>query len=196
MATGAWGPRVARWGEKMRRALDLEHWAAFQEGFAAVLDMVVAGGPRRARASGPARSPSCPATCTTPTSPRSPPTSWGRAAAAILQAVCSPIRNPLPRQVRIAQAFLGKGLARPLEFLVGRTDKVPSAPYRWTVTDGPWFDNNLATLEVRGRGLVMRWEAGEVRGDRFDAPDLRQVARVSCTESDRRLAPTGGVTGH
>ena len=41
MAEGAWGPRVARWGEKMRRALDLEHWAAFQEGFATVLDMVV-----------------------------------------------------------------------------------------------------------------------------------------------------------
>ena len=107
------------------------------------------------------------------------PDQLGAGSSTILQAVCSPIRNPLPRQVRIGQAFLGKGLARPLEFLVSRTDKVPNAPYEWTVTHGPWFDNNLATLEVRGRGLVMRWEAGEVRGDRFDAPDLRQVARVS-----------------
>jgi hypothetical protein len=40
MSNGAWGPRVAKWGEKMRRALDLEHWAAFQDGYAKVLDMV------------------------------------------------------------------------------------------------------------------------------------------------------------
>lgn len=177
MATGAWGPRVAKWGEKMRRAVDLEHWAAFQDGFAAVLAMVVevASGKRGQR----------PGTITFLSGDvhnsyvtQIPPEQLPAGSSAILQAVCSPIRNPLPRQVRIAQAFLGKGLARPLAFLVNRTDKVPNAPYRWDVTDGPWFDNNLATLEVRGRGLVIRWEAGEVRGDRFDAPDLRQVARV------------------
>ncbi|TPG13985.1 alkaline phosphatase family protein [Pedococcus bigeumensis] len=180
MATGAWGPRIARWGEKMRRAVDLEHWAAFQEGFAAVLAMVVdvASGNRGQR----------PGTITFLSGDvhnsyvtQIPLNQLPAGSSAILQAVCSPIRNPLPRQVRIGQAFLGKGLARPLSFLVDHTDKVPSAPYRWTVTDGPWFDNNLATLEVRGRGLVMRWEAGEIRGDRFDAPELRQVARVAIT---------------
>ena len=178
MASGAWGPRVAKWGEKMRRALDLEHWAAFQEGFAAVLDMVVqvAHGERG----------TAPGTITFLSGDvhnsyvtEIGPDQLGGGSSTILQAVCSPIRNPLPRQVRIAQAFLGKGLARPLQFLVGRTEKVPSAPYHWRVTHGPWFDNNLATLEVRGRGLVMRWEAGEVRGDRYDAPELRQVARVT-----------------
>jgi hypothetical protein len=177
MATGAWGARVARWGETMRRALDLEHWAAFQEGFAAVLDMVVqvARGERGLR----------PGTITFLSGDVHnsyvtliDPDDVGPGASTILQAVCSPIRNPLPRQVRIAQALLGKGLAGPLQLAVSRTDKVPNAPYRWKVTHGPWFDNNLATLEVRGRGLVMRWEAGEVSGERFDAPDLRQVARV------------------
>jgi hypothetical protein len=180
MATGAWGERVGRWGEKMRRALDLEHWAAFQDGFAAVLEMVVAvaRGERGAR----------PGTITFLSGDghnsyvtEIPATQVGPGSSRIVQAVCSPIRNPLPRQVRVAQAVLGKGLARPLEAVVRKTDKVPNAPYRWTVTHGPWFDNNLATLEVRGRGLVMRWEAGEVKGDRFDAPDLRQVARVTIT---------------
>ena len=180
MATGAWGPRVAGWGEKMRRALDLEHWAAFQDGFAAVLEMVVevAHG-KRGRAPGTITFLSGDVHNSYVTQIGAE--QLGGGSSTILQAVCSPIRNPLPRQVRIGQALLGKGLARPLEFLVGRTEKVPSAPYRWLVTHGPWFDNNLATLEVRGRGLVMRWEAGEVRGDRYDAPDLRQVARVSIT---------------
>jgi hypothetical protein len=178
MATGAWGPRVARFGEKMRRALDLEHWAAFQEGFAAVVEMVVqvAHG-ERGKAPGTITFLSGDVHNSYVTQIGAD--QLGGGSSTIVQAVCSPIRNPLPRQVRIGQALLGKGLARPLQLLVGRTEKVPSAPYRWLVTDGPWFDNNLATLEVRGRGLVMRWEAGEVRGDRYDAPELRQVARVA-----------------
>ena len=102
----------------------------------------------------------------------------GAGASRIVQAVCSPIRNPLPRGVRIGQALLARGLNRPLQFLVARTDKVPSAPYNWRVTEGPWFDNNLATLQVRGRGLVIRWDSGLVRDEAYDEPELRQVARV------------------
>ena len=177
MATGAWGPRVARWGEKMRRALDLEHWAAFQEGFTTVLDMVVevAEG-KRGKAPGTITflSGDVHNSYVTEITPNQLPAGSSR----IIQAVCSPIRNPLPRQVRIAQAFIGKGLAHPLKLLVRRTAKVPNAPYDWPMTEGPWFDNNLATLEVRGRGLVMRWDMGVVRGDRYDAPDVEQVARV------------------
>jgi hypothetical protein len=178
MANGAWGHRVAVWGEKMRRAVDLEHWAAFEEGFLRVMDMVteVATGRRGKR----------PGTVTFLSGDvhnsyvtEITPSSMEPGSSKVVQLVCSPIRNPLPRRVRIAQAFLGKRLARPLEFLVRHTDKVPNAPYPWTVTHGPWFDNNLATLEVRGRGLVVRWDAGEVRGERYDHPDVRQVARVA-----------------
>ena len=49
-----------------------------------------------------------------------------------------------------------------------------------SVPDAPFSaDNTLATLEVRGRGLVVRWDAGEVHGERYDQPDTRQVARVA-----------------
>ena len=48
MAQGAYGRTVARAAEKLRRAIDLEHWAAFNEGFDEVFDLVDAGGPRRA----------------------------------------------------------------------------------------------------------------------------------------------------
>jgi hypothetical protein len=177
MSNGAWGPRVAKWGEKMRRALDLEHWAAFQEGFTRVLEMVVevAHGERG----------TAPGTITFLSGDvhnsyvtEIDPKELGPGSSRVIQAVCSPIRNPLPRQARIAQAMLGKGLARPLQLLVARTSKVPNAPYQWPMTEGPWFDNNLATLQVRGRGLVMRWDLGVVEGDKYDEPDLRQVARV------------------
>ena len=177
MAEGAWGRAVGNLGERMRRALDLEHWAAFQDGFRQVLDLVVevASGRR-----GPA-----PGTITflsgdvhnsyvTSLDPRSLPGGSSR----VLQAVCSPIRNPLPRTARVAQAVSARWLARPLRALSRRTAKVQVPAYTWSVVEGPWFENTLATVEVRGRGLVIRWDAGEIRGEQYDAPALKQLARI------------------
>src|SRR4029078_7215924 len=48
LAQGAWRGTVARVGERLRQAADLEHWAAFQKGFRRVARMTldVAGGER------------------------------------------------------------------------------------------------------------------------------------------------------
>ena len=56
----------------------------------------------------------------------------------IVQAVCSPIRNPLPRGVRVAHvaARHGAGAARCGSSSPART-KVPEPALPWTVTDGP-----------------------------------------------------------
>ncbi|PRY49115.1 PhoD-like phosphatase [Knoellia remsis] len=181
MASGAWGQRWAGMGEKVRRAVDLEHWAAFQEGFRKVFDMVVetARG-ERGRAPGTITflSGDVHNSYVTEISPQQ----LGPGASTVVQLVCSPIRNPLPRVVRVLQAFIGKGLSRPLRLVVSRSSTVPNAPMSWTLTEGPWFDNNLATLEVKGRGLVVRWDKGEVDGDTLadlDAPRIREVARVT-----------------
>ena len=41
MAGGAWGPAVrARSAERLRQAVDLEHWAAFQESFARLAELL------------------------------------------------------------------------------------------------------------------------------------------------------------
>ena len=175
-ASGAWGRRLAGWGETVRRALDLEHWGAFQRGFATVLAGVaeVAHGERGPR----------PGTVTFLSGDvhnsylcEVDPAALGPGSSHVVQAVCSPIRNPLPRHVRVAHGLLARGLTRPMRAVASLSKKVPDPAYRWKVTQGPWFDNNLATLEVRGGGLVIRWETGEV-GDDLDAPQLRQVARL------------------
>src|SRR4029453_12143796 len=44
---GAWGATAARFGEKIRKAIDLEHWAAFRRPFEAGPNAVIDLAPRR-----------------------------------------------------------------------------------------------------------------------------------------------------
>ena len=182
LAGGAWGPRGAKAGEMIRKGADLEHWAAFQDGFQKVAAMAlsVARGERGRP----------PATVTFlsgdvhhsyvseafPT--RRAMRGRRQVQSRIVQAVCSPIRNPLARKWRFATAFLSYGVAGPIGHVVARSAKVPNAPLKWKLVKGPWFDNNLATLEVTERGLHMWWARGEVDGDQHDRPRLVEVASV------------------
>ena len=182
VCNGAWGKRAARWGETLRRAVDLEHWGAFEEGFRRVYTMAaeVADGKR-----GPA-----PRTVTflsgdvhhSYVSEVQRPRGAGRAR--ILQAVCSPIRNPLPRFMRATMAF---GSTRPAIGFAGwlaRRAKVPPPPAEWQTVSGPWFDNCIATLEDREDGLLLQWDAGVVDEDAPEdrdgnpEPRLTKVASV------------------
>ena len=82
----------------------------------------------------------------------------------IVQAVCSPMRNPMPKAVRVFMSLFAKGLVKPMRALAGRSSKVPDPAYPWKVTEGPWFDNNLAVCEVEGDRLGFRWYTGEAEG--------------------------------
>jgi hypothetical protein len=174
LAGGAWGRRGSRLGEWLRQTGDLEHWGAFQHGFREVAQMAleVTRGRRGA----------APRTVTFLSGDvhhsyvsRVRDVAQG---SAIVQAVCSPIRNPLPRKVRFATAVLSYGVAGPLGALAARSAKLPPAPFRWSRVKGPWFDNNLAMLEVVPDGLEMWWARGVVDGDRPDRPTLDEVARL------------------
>jgi hypothetical protein len=179
LVEGAWGDRGARAGEFIRQTVDLEHWAAFQHGFGEVAQMAleVAYGER-----GPA-----PDTVTFLSGDvhhsyvsevhrvhgRSGPRSR------IVQAVCSPIRNPLPRVMRFATAVLSYGLAGPMGAVAARSAHVPDPPFTWGLLRGPWFDNNLAVLEDKGvDGLAMAWYTGVVEDGDHEHPRLDEVASV------------------
>jgi hypothetical protein len=98
--------------------------------------------------------------------------------AAVLQAVCSPMRNPLPRVFRFATAALSYGIAGPIGVAAARSANVPDPPFRWDRVRGPWFNNNIAVLQVTDAGLEMRWWTGKVEDDRHDRPGLSTVATV------------------
>ncbi|CAN5882298.1 alkaline phosphatase D family protein [soil metagenome] len=156
VASGAWGSRAADWAEQMRQFFDLEHWAAFQSSFREVQQMVaeVAAGER-----GPA-----PATVTFLSGDvhhsylfeADLPTGPGRSR--VIQAVCSPIRNPLPQVVRFVTATMAYGVAGVVGRMLARTARVANPPWTWSLLDGPWFDNSLATVDVDGRSATIAWE--------------------------------------
>jgi len=94
----------------------------------------------------------------------------------ILQAVCSPIRNPLPRLMRSFAAITAYGLAGPVGAAVARSARVPDPPFRWSSVRGPWFSNNLACLEAGEEGLKLWWQTGVVDGDDHLHPRLERVS--------------------
>ena len=181
---GAWGPRLAKFGEKMRRTADLEHWAAFQDAFQRVSRMAleVARGERgRAPRTVTFLSGDVHHSFVSEARPsKRELAAGGPLQSRIVQAVCSPIRNPLSRKWRFATAAASYGVAGPLGHIVGRSAKVPDAPLRWNMVRGPWFDNNLATLELDEAGRMRLWWAtGKVEGDAHDRPYLHRVADVT-----------------
>jgi hypothetical protein len=158
---GAWGSWLARWGEKVREGLDLEHWAAFGESLERLMDMI------RRRAGGP-------------NAPASISLLSGdvhhaylaevdlrtRADSKVWQAVCSPFRNPLDerekRALRIAKSAPGRLAARGLARLAGV--RRPSIDWRID-RRGPWFDNQIATITIDGRRAKLVLEKTVPDGD-------------------------------
>ncbi|WP_242883358.1 alkaline phosphatase D family protein [Actinomadura litoris] len=171
VAGGAWGRRGAALGEKIRQAADLEHWAAFERSFREVAGDVVAVG-QGDRGPAPASISflsgdihySYLARVVAP-----------EARSEITQIVCSPLRNPLIGKFRWANKIVcSRAAAAPFRVL-SMLAKVPAPPLRWRMTDGPWFDNAIATVTLSGRECDVRWETPR------DATTLGEMGRASIT---------------
>nr|WP_242614616.1 alkaline phosphatase D family protein [Actinomadura roseirufa] len=171
VAGGAWGRRGAALGEKIRQAADLEHWAAFERSFREVAADVVAVG-RGERGPAPASISFLSGDIHYSYLSRvvAPDT-----ASEITQIVCSPLRNPLVGKFQWAnRVACGRFTAGPFRALA-RLAKVPAPPLRWRMTDGPWFDNAIATVELSGRDCRVRWETPR------DATSLTAMGHAAIT---------------
>jgi hypothetical protein len=150
VCAGAWGRRPAELAERLREGADLEHWAAFQRSFramaAGLLD--VARGGRGAP----------PASITILSGDVHYSYLARVRGGVIAQVVCSPLRNPLASRLRRANR-LGclPGVRAPLR-LLARAAGVAAGPLSWRLTDGPWFANAIATIDIDGRAATVRWE--------------------------------------
>ncbi len=153
---GAWGTGAARLGEKVRQALDLEHWPAFQGCFrrmATLLEQVARG------EHGPA-----PATIVLLSGDvhhaylAEARFNSGPVDSRVLQATCSPVRNPLDARER---RVLRSAFTRPAAAVARRMARaagVEPTPLSWAFAAEPTFDNQVAELRLDGRDAHLRIE--------------------------------------
>lgn len=60
---------------------------------------------------------------------------------------------------------------------------MPDPRYPWTVTEGPWFDNNIALCRVVPDGMELTWVTGVVVDHDHDHPLLQRVWSVEVPSS-------------
>lgn len=157
IVAGAWGPLAGRLMEKGRRAADLEHWSAFGRSFdelGELLDDVSAGRLGRAPASVVMLSGDVHHAYVARVGFRRD----GTERSPVLQAVCSPYRNPLPPGQRRLIRSLHTRTSWAGFRLLGRLAGVPDPAVGWRRELGPWFDNQLAWLEIDGRRGRLRFQ--------------------------------------
>ncbi len=174
ISEGVWGRLAAAVGERLRQAFDLEHWGAFQRSFRRVAEMAteVADGARG--------EPPETVTFLSGDVHFSYISEVERSSGSrIVQAVCSPIRNPMHVVLRTFNAVLAYGIATKLAARLARTAGVADPPLHWSGIAGPWFDNCLASLAETPDGLRVRWVSGIVeRGDML-RPEVKEVAAIT-----------------
>ncbi len=176
-AQGGYGRLVARACERMRQAIDLEHWAAFNAGFAEVFDAVMSVG-RGERGTPPESITFLSGDVHNSYLAEVVDPAQHGSRSAVIQAVCSPMRNPMPRAIRVFMSLFARSLVRPMHAISRRSTRVPDPAYPWQVTEGPWFDNNIAVCEVTDVGLDLAWYAGEQASEDPTDTRLRTVARI------------------
>ncbi len=178
VADGAWGRLGEKLGEKLRRGLDFDHWASFQESWQRLrrlLEEVGAGKRGRAPASivvlsGDVHHAYLAETAFAPSA---------AVKSAVYQAVCSPYRNPLDQRERRA---IRAGFSRPFIAAMRALSRSAGAPepgIRWRLAEGPYFDNQVATIRVDGR--TARVQLDKTIGGEEDQRHLECVF-------DRRIA--------
>jgi phosphodiesterase/alkaline phosphatase D-like protein len=171
LADGVRGARMARFGEWLRRAADLEHWAAFRKSFEELGELIASVG----------RRPDAPATICVlsgdvhhayaaqahfPQPVQSP----------VYQLTCSPLHNYVPLVMKIFfRVFWSRVANRVVRSLLSIVINVPPPSLTWKRTSGPYFGNELAEFIADGRSAhtVLRRSA-----PRDDPAQLHEVARL------------------
>ncbi|MFJ4831262.1 alkaline phosphatase D family protein [Streptomyces sp. NPDC088747] len=162
LCVGERGERWARFGEKVRRGADLEHWAAFPSSFDALAEFiaevgtgedfpatvcVLSGDVHHAYVAEP---------------------SWVEGVqpdSRVVQLTCSPVHNSVPGYIKFGFRFGWSRLGRVIGHRLRRHGRCAHPPVEWGRTAGPWFGNQLMTLTLRGRSASLRLDQAKALRD-------------------------------
>ncbi|BBC36799.1 Alkaline phosphatase [Streptomyces graminofaciens] len=178
LCRGERGERWARFGEKLRRGADLEHWAAFPASFEELTGLLAEAG----------SGPSAPATVLVLSgdvhhayiAEPSWPADADGPDARVLQLTCSPVHNSVPLSIKLGFRFGWSGTGRAIGRWFGRRGRGDRPSIDWRRTGGPWFGNQLMTLTLHGRSARLRMEQARARRGgkaRLDTVTESELAR-------------------
>ena len=166
---GAWGKTAAKLGERLRRSMDFDHWAAFKLSFERLANLL--------EETGSGRRGEAPASIVVLSGDvhhaylAEVDFPGNGVSSAVYQATCSPFRNPLDaRERRAIKAMCSRPAERAMRALA-RSAGAPDPGIRWRICDGPYFDNQVGTLRVEGRSIEARLDKtkpGEHRERRLE----------------------------
>jgi hypothetical protein len=176
---GVWGGAATRMGEKIRRAVDSDHWGAFQNSFmrlTRLLEKIGSGKRGRAPATICILSGDVHHAYLAEAAFRRD----ANVTSAVYQAVCSPYRKALDTHERLAVRI---GHSRPTEAIVralAHAAGVEDPNIRWRFAGGPFFDNQIATLSLEGREASLTISKTvhdpETEGPRLETAFERRIA--------------------
>jgi hypothetical protein len=163
---GAWGRQAARFGERLRQAVDLEHWPSFDASFRQLEELLTSLAAGRLSPRG-----APPATVTLISGdvhhsyltavdlPRTAaPAGPAIKASAVYQAVCSPFHQAMPPKMRYAQRLASSKASGLIGSAAAALAGARVPQIKWRITKGPWFDNMIATLTYAGSKAVVRFD--------------------------------------
>ncbi|HZC72059.1 MAG TPA: alkaline phosphatase D family protein [Jatrophihabitans sp.] len=175
MASGEHGRRRARFAERLRRAADLEHWAAFGRSFEALTGLLgeVARGERS-----PDRPPASVCVLSGDVHHAYAAQAQYRDAtpAPVYQLTCSPLHNFVPRAMKVTfRAAWSPVAERVMSNLLRLSGPVPRPSLEWKRLHGPSFGNEIATLLIDGRQAEFVLERS---ASSDESGDLRELVRL------------------
>ncbi|MCB0998435.1 MAG: hypothetical protein KDB40_03995 [Acidimicrobiales bacterium] len=172
---GAWGRMSARAGERLRRAIDLEGWPAFDRSFRdlelllteltadheAPCSVWVVGGDIHFGYLAEVDVPGAASGCT------------------VTQVVCSPLRNVLQSRDRQVMRFGASRVGRRIGRWLSRSVRRGRTELRWALSDGPVFDNNIGSFRFDGDEADVRIEVATLDADGHEVLVPRIERRVA-----------------
>jgi hypothetical protein len=175
---GAWGTYAQRLGERLRRAVDLEHWAAYQRSFRRLVDLL--------RSISRGREGDPPATITIlsgdvhTTYVASVDLGANSGSTRVNQVTCSPFRNPLNDHERRVVRMTGSRAAARVFSALARACGVRPQSAAWALSAPRTFENSIGQLELddrRARVTLFRSPTGPE-----DAPELIPTYTANWTD--------------
>lgn len=172
---GAWG-RLGHWfGEHLRQAVDLEHWAAFRDSFDRLVRLLAdlaSADPPPASVLLLSGDVHCSYTAKAHLRDVEHP------ATSVHQLTMSPFRNPLHLPLQLANRAFSTRPVRSLFHRLARSAGVPDPAVDWDVDHGPWFGNGVMTVVIAGRRAWVEVEHAHVVDGR---QELRPTLRLRLT---------------